>query len=335
MIVYKDEIRRHAPATGPDHGKAGKYMDSVERVEKIVSALEEAGFGPLMTEPREFGMEAVEAVHDARLIRHIRSSEELEPGEAVYPYVFPYRSDFCSPRTDLHEAGYYCFDVGTVMQRGTFPAAKAAADSALEGAEVLLEGEKDRVFALSRPPGHHADREFYGGMCFFNNAAIAARRLSREGPVAVLDLDFHHGNGTQGIFYRDPEVLYVSIHGDPARHFPFLSGHPDERGEGAGEGFNRNLPLPPETDLEAYRVYLDRALERIGEFGPHALVVSLGFDTHRGDILGDALFESRDFQYLAGDLRGLDWPLLVCLEGGYDLETIGSNAVHFARGLFG
>lgn len=334
MIIHKEETRLHAPAFGPDHGKAGTYMDSEERVERILSHLEEAGFGDRVVEPRELDMSGVEAVHDRRLIDHIESSRELGEDEAVYPYVFPYRDDFCSPRTDLLEAGYYCFDVGTVMQRETFTAAKAAADTALEGAELLLEKEADRVFALSRPPGHHADREFYGGLCFFNNAAVAARRLADAGPVAVLDLDFHHGNGTQGIFYYDPDVLYVSIHGDPRRHFPFLSGHPDEIGAGPGEGLTMNLPLPPGVDLDAYRIRLDRALKRIRDFGPHALVVSMGFDTHSGDILGDAVFASEDFEALAGDLGTAGYPLLVCLEGGYDLETIGPNAVHFAQGLF-
>lgn len=334
MIIHKEETRLHAPAFGPDHGTAGTYMDSHERVERILGALREAGFQEYLANPRDFGMEGIEAVHDRRLIQHIRSSEELESDQTVYPYVFPYRSDFCSPDTDLHQAGYYCFDVGTVMQRGTFPAAKAAADTALEGAELILEGRVHQVFALSRPPGHHADREFYGGLCFFNNAAVAARRLSRKGPAAILDLDFHHGNGSQGIFYYDPDVLYVSIHGDPRRHFPFLSGHSREVGAGPGEGLTVNYPLPPGVDLDRYRSYLARALERIRDFGPHALVVSLGFDTHREDILGDAVFRSEDFRALAEDLRATGYPLLVCLEGGYHLDSIGINASHFVHGLF-
>jgi len=335
MIIFDERTRLHAPATGPDHGKAGTYMDQHERVPRILDALREEGFTERMAEPREFGMEGIRAVHDDRLIRHIQSSETLGPDDTVYPYVFPYRSDFCSPDTDLHQAGYYSFDVGTVMQKGTFPAAKASADTALEGAERILDGRAEKVFAISRPPGHHADREFYGGLCFFNNAAVAARRLSREGPTAILDLDFHHGNGTQGIFYYDPDVLYVSIHGDPRRHFPFLSGHSDEIGGGPGQGFNLNYPLPPDLDLDGYRTYLDRALDRIRDFGPHTLVVSMGFDTHKDDILGDARFQSADFETLARVLTAPGYPLLVCLEGGYDLESMGRNAVHFVRGLLG
>lgn len=332
VIISSAATHQHAPAYGWDHGKGDVYMDRVERLERIEAALAQTGLTTIG--PRAFAMDGIARVHTRALIAHIASSQELASDAAVYPYVFPYRSDFCSPQTDLHEAGYYCFDVGTVMHHGTYAAAKAAADTALEGAERILAGEAERVFALSRPPGHHADRAFYGGLCFFNNAAVAARRLADRGRVAVLDVDFHHGNGTQGIFYYDPSVLYVSIHGDPRRHFPFLSGHADEIGAGPGAGTTLNYPLPAGIDLDAYRRYLDLALERIVDFAPHALVVSIGFDTHSDDILGDALFRSDDFRALAAAVCAPGLPVLACLEGGYDLPSIGANAVAFCEGLF-
>lgn len=333
MIIHKDDTLLHAPVFGWDHGKGDIYMDRRERIERILAALHQDGLDELIRPPRELDMRAIEAVHSSALIHAIQSSENLKPDQAVYPYVFPYRTDICSPRTDLHEAGYYCFDVGTVMHRGTFPAAKAAADAAWEGALCLVEGRSEWVFALSRPPGHHADRDFYGGLCFFNNAAVAARQLSLHGPTAILDLDFHHGNGTQGIFYYDPEVLYVSIHGDPRRHFPFMTGHPDETGAGPGQGLTLNFPLPAHTEFPYYRSALKHALQRVREFAPRFLVVSMGFDSYHTEVLGDALFQTHDYRTLAREIRAAGHPTLVCLEGGYDLDALGTNVAQFIHGL--
>lgn len=332
MIIYNNDTLLHAPAFGWDHGKGDTYMDGKERVERILAALQQEGLDDLIAGSRDLDMSAVEAVHSAALIDAIRSSQDLEPEQAAYPYVFPYRRDICSPRTDLHEAGYYCFDVGTVMHRGTFAAAKAAADTAWEGALRLMEKRSDWVFALSRPPGHHADRDFYGGLCFFNNAAVAARQLSQKGPTAILDLDFHHGNGTQGIFYYDPDVLYVSIHGDPRRHFPFMTGHSDEIGAGPGLGLTVNYPLPAQMTFSLYRRFLKRAFGRIRDFAPAFLVISMGFDCYHTEILGDAAFRSEDYRLLAQEIRAAGYPTLICLEGGYDLDALGANVVQFLHG---
>ena len=333
MIIYHKNSLCHSPAYGWDHGKGDTYMDRQERLPRILESLERAGLDELIISTREFDMKAIKAVHSTSLIALIRSSENLEENKAVYPYVFPYRSDMCSPRTDLHEAGYYCFDVGTVMHKGTFPAAKAASDTALEGAVRILNKETEWAFALSRPPGHHADRDFYGGLCFFNNAAIAARYLAAHGPTAILDLDFHHGNGTQGIFYHDADVLYVSIHGDPHHHFPFMTGHRDEIGAGPGEGYNLNYPLPAGIGLSAYLDYLHQAVNEIKTYKPEFLVVSMGFDAHQADILSDACFTSVDYRSLAQEIRALSYPTLFCLEGGYDLDSLGANVVNFIHGL--
>lgn len=333
MIIHKHGTVLHAPPYGWDHGRGDTYMDRPERVERILSALKQDGLARLMVPAEDCDMQVIEAVHSPELIRYIRSSDNLPEGKAVYPYVFPYRKDMCSPDTDLHEAGYYCFDVGTVMTRETFRSAKAAADTAMKGARSILDGKTDWAFAVSRPPGHHADRDFYGGLCFFNNAAIAARFLSGHGPTALLDLDFHHGNGSQGIFYDDAEVLYVSIHGDPRHHFPFMTGHAHETGSGPGEGFTQNYPLPSGVDLAQYRAYLDRAFRRIQAFAPEFLVVSVGFDAHHTDILSDANFKTEDYYVLGKTVRETGYPLLACLEGGYDVEALGRNVSRFIQGL--
>lgn len=333
MIIHSTDTLVHDPPYGWDHGKGDTYMDSASRIKNILAALHQHSLDDMLIVPREFDMHPIAEVHSPELINFIQSSQDLAEDEAVYPYVFPYRKDICSPNTNLHKAGYYCFDVGTVMQRHTFRSAKAAVDTALEGAQQIIENKTAWAFALSRPPGHHADRDFYGGLCFFNNAAVAARHLSRHGPVALLDLDFHHGNGSQGIFYHDPDVLYVSIHGDPRAHFPFMTGHAFEIGAEPGEGLTVNFPLPADVNLKRYRSYLDRALQRIDDFGPTFLVVSMGFDTHVSDILSDALFKTEDFAIVGKTLRGTGYPMLVCLEGGYDLVTIGGNVCEFLRGL--
>lgn len=333
MIIHDHRTTLHDPPYGPDHGKSNVYTDDPARIGNILDALRKEGFDEMLVSPREFDLRAVEEVHSPELVRFISSSIELDGDQAVYPYVFPYRNDICSSHTNLHEACYYCFDVGTVMVKNTFRSAKAAADAALEGAMRIIENQTDWAFALTRPPGHHADRDFYGGLCFFNNAAIATRRLSHYGTVALLDLDFHHGNGSQGIFYYDPVVLYVSLHGDPYLHFPFMTGHSDETGAGPGEGLNLNYPLPEDVTMERYHYFLDRAIEKIRDFGPDYIVVSMGFDTFYSDVLGDALFTTEDFHKLGEILRRTCLPLLVCLEGGYDLDTIGKNACNFVRGL--
>ncbi len=211
-------------------------------MEVILDEVRKRGYGELIRQAHSHGPGPVRAVHDPKLIDSIQACGHLKDGQQVYPYVFPYDCSFTSPRTNLTLAGYYSFDVGTVFCKNTYTSAVAATDIAVEAAKSILDERSSAVFALCRPPGHHADRSVYGGLCFFNNAAIAARKLSDHGRAAILDLDFHHGNGSQGIFYNDPHVLYVSIHGDPKRHFPFICGHADEIGAGLGEGGESEYP---------------------------------------------------------------------------------------------
>jgi acetoin utilization deacetylase AcuC-like enzyme len=215
---------------------------------------------------------------------------------------------------------------------GTFAAALGGASAALHAAELVASGEK-RVYVLTRPPGHHAERDRCGGYCYFNNAALAAERLVKLGKVAVLDLDVHHGNGAQHIFWERADVLTVSIHGDPAGLYPYFSGYADEVGAGAGKGFNLNLPLPPGTTAREYRGALSTALETIARFRPAVLVVAFGADTHEADPIGGFKLPTGYFREMGTAIGELGLPAVVTQEGGYSLETIGAAVTGLLGGL--
>jgi acetoin utilization deacetylase AcuC-like enzyme len=217
---------------------------------------------------------------------------------------------------------------------GTWEAAFAAARCALTAAACVAQGARS-AYALCRPPGHHAARATYGGYCFLNNAALAAQHLRDLGcrRVAVLDLDAHHGNGTQEIFWERPDVLFVSIHGTPETEYPYFLGHADERGAGAGEGYTRNLPLPRDATWEQYGPALDAALDAVARFGPDALVVSLGVDTFEGDPIGPLALRGEHFPIMGRRLAALRLPTVIVQEGGYAVAEIGVNVVGLLGGL--
>ncbi|HEV3014112.1 MAG TPA: histone deacetylase family protein, partial [Actinomycetota bacterium] len=228
--------------------------------------------------------------------------------------------------------GWFCFDTATPMVAGSFSAALAAADAALTAADLVAAGAP-AAYALCRPPGHHAGPGYYGGFCFLNNAAIAARSLHRLGRVAVVDVDFHHGNGTQDVFWEDPEVLYVSLHGDPAGHYPHFTGAADETGGGAGAGTNRNLPLPDGTGDDAYLEALAEAMAVVAGFDPATLVVSAGFDTFAGDPIGAFQVTTGGFRRIGAALAAAGRPTVVVQEGGYAVEALGANALALLQGV--
>ena len=314
------------------HVKERGYVERPVRVDRIAHTLSVLP-GVEFIDVRDHGDEPILAVHDADFVRYLeRVCPKLKDGEAVYPYVFPIRLRERKPVDEEVQAGYYCIDTFTPLTRNALVAAKAAANCALTGASLLRDGEQ-LVYALCRPPGHHAERSVYGGFCYFNNAAIAANVLSAEGKVAVLDIDFHHGNGTQDIFYDRGDVLTISIHGDPSYAYPYFAGFADERGTGAGEGCNHNFPLPEDITDDQYLETLERALSIIETFAPKSLVISVGLDIAKGDPTGAWSITPDGFERIGGALAGLGLPTLAVQEGGYDTRVLGRNARHFVAGL--
>jgi acetoin utilization deacetylase AcuC-like enzyme len=283
--------------------------------------------------PRDAEERWLSAVHDRGYITYLkRVCEGLDDTKAIYPYVFPIRNRAHPPVELAVRAGYYCIDTFTPLSRNAFLAARRAVDCAVTAAQEIVGGRRC-AYALVRPPGHHAEREFFGGFCYFNNAAIAAEYLSRRGSVAMLDIDYHHGNGQQQIFYRRDDVLTVSLHGHPSFAYPYFSGFAAERGAGRGAGFNINYPLPETIEVENYLLVLDRALARIRRFAPAFVVVCLGLDTAQGDPTGTWPLRAADFGAIGERIGALGCPLLALQEGGYDNRTIGANARSFFTGL--
>ncbi len=314
------------------HVRERGYVESPVRVSAILGELDRTGLFRRLP-PRRHGEPYLTAVHDPGLVRYLRRAcAEMAPGKALYPYVFPLRNRHRLPAERSVLAGYYCIDTFTPITPNAYPAARAAADCALTAAEQVLAGAR-LAYALVRPPGHHAERRSFGGFCYFNNAAVAAQLLAAHGKVAILDLDYHHGNGQQDIFWQRGDVLTVSIHGHPRFAYPYFSGFAEERGAGEGEGANLNLPLPESQDGKQYARALERALEAVAAFAPTAVVVALGLDPAKGDPTGTWSLRAPDFQRNGELVATLRLPLLVVQEGGYRTRTLGANAAAFFRGL--
>jgi acetoin utilization deacetylase AcuC-like enzyme len=251
----------------------------------------------------------------------------------VYPYVFPIRNATRPPKELPIRAGYYCIDTFTPLNENAYKAAKRAVDCVLTASKAIVEGYR-LAYALVRPPGHHAERNAFGGFCYFNSAAIAAQYLSQYGKIAILDIDYHHGNGAQDIFYERSDVLTISIHGHPRFAYPYFSGFEDERGIGAGEGYNINIPLPEQADGHRYREALQKALRRIKKFQCRFLVVPLGLDPAKNDPTGTWTLQANDFLENGKLIGSLKLPTVIVQEGGYRIRSLGINARHFFRGLW-
>lgn len=315
------------------HVRERGYVEAPVRVTSILRELQRTRLFH-QVEPRRFSDRHVRAVHDREYLAFLQKvCLDMEPGRSVYPYVFPIRNRTRPPRDLAIRAGYYCLDTFTPLNRNAYLAARRAVDCALTAARSLTEGTR-LAYALVRPPGHHAERRVFGGFCYLNSAAAAAHLLSTLGPVAILDLDYHHGNGQQEIFRDRADVLTVSIHGHPRFAYPYFTGFEQERGSGAAAVANLNIPLPEQVDGEVYRQALARALRRVIRHGTRFLVVALGLDTGRGDPTGTWSLRARDFER-HGELIGrLDLPTVVIQEGGYDTRVLGVHARHFFTGLW-
>jgi len=331
------------------HGKVemfrGELVPCFEvpaRVDHVHRELKARGLGSIEP-PDAFGDTAIARVHSQRYLDFLAHAWDewvaLDPANAsrdALPSYWPirsFRSDLL-PDSFAARMGLFSYDAGTPLTAGTWTAARAGACCALTAAARVLDGGR-AAFALTRPPGHHAGLDFFGGYCFLNNAAIAAQALRDGGVerVAILDIDYHHGNGTQAIFYERADVQFSSLHGDPRTEYPYFLGHADERGAGAGLGFNHNLPLARGTGFAAWHAALEQALRGIADFGAGALVVSLGLDTFEGDPIAGFTLASADYLQVGATLARAGLPTVFVFEGGYAVAEVGVNAVNVLDGF--
>jgi acetoin utilization deacetylase AcuC-like enzyme len=350
-VVYSPRHLGHDVTHETYLGIAVPANEVPQRAEIIREALHADG-GFELTQPREHGAEPILAVHDAGLLRFVEEAWAEAHDQAIdrtflvadtYPVraMFEGMSDAAiarlrEPRAIGGRTGWWGLDSSNPLVAGTYDAARSAVDVALTAADLVLEGEA-AAYGLCRPPGHHAARSMAGGYCFFNNAAIAAEAITRRAgePVAILDVDVHHGNGTQQIFWRRGEVFYASIHADPADLYPFFLGHADEIGEGPGEGATFNQPLPAGTGDGAYLAAVDRALDAIARTAGSTVVVSLGFDTFHRDPIGTFALTTAVYHEVGRRSAALGRHLVILQEGGYHRPSLGENARAWLRGAAG
>ena len=334
---YDPRQALHAPAEELHNGGFAPYAEVPDRTSSILMAL-----GPTELPP-DRGEAPILRVHDAGYCAFLRNAPDLwraagRPGDAI-PYAFPVvgRRPLRLSRIDAL-MGAHAFDATTPITAEAWTSSYASVQSALAAADAVLTGER-AAFALCRPPGHHAGADYCGGYCHLNAAAVAAQALldaerdAGRGRVAILDIDYHHGNGTQDIFWRRGDVFYASVHADPATDYPFYWGHADERGEDEGEGATLNLPLPRGTRIDAFRRATATALAAIAAWGADALVVSFGADTYAGDPISGFALETGDFATLGRDVSGAGLPTAVLMEGGYAVDALGANVASFLDGF--
>ncbi len=343
MITFYN--RQHALHQGKLEMFRGQLVPCFEvpaRVDHVLAELEQRKLGPVQ-DPARFDASVLAGIHTPTYLDFLERAWDdwvaLDPSNITrdaLPSVWPNHGLRCDvlPANFAARLGRFSFDTGSPLTAGTWAASLQGAFCALSAAHSVADGAR-AAFALSRPPGHHAGADFYGGYCFLNNAALAAQALRDRGleRVAVLDVDYHHGNGTQAIFYHRADVFFASLHGDPHTEYPFFLGYADEQGTGVGHSFNLNLPLPRGTDFATWRTALTVALRRITDFGAQALVVSLGLDTFEGDPISGFTLRSDDFFRLGEDLAVAGLPTVFVFEGGYAVAQLGINAVNVLDGF--
>ncbi|HBF49661.1 MAG TPA: acetylpolyamine amidohydrolase [Massilia sp.] len=341
LTFYNEHHAQHRGRNGGNERMVAR-RDTPERADLVLQALQRRGLGEIVT-PHRVPLVSLERVHSPRYLHFLRSAwsewTALDPGNAgrdAFPSNWPIRtmrSDI-EPDSFAGRLGLYSMDSATPLTNGTWNAAKTGADCAINAAHALRLGERGS-FALTRPPGHHAGFDFFGGDCYLNNAALAAQHLLDDGlkRVAILDLDYHHGNGTQGIFYNRGDVLCVSIHADPRGAYPYFVGHADETGDGDGQGHNMNLPLAQGSNAQEWLAALETACIKLGMFAPEALVVALGVNTAASEPGGGFGLQGADFLRVGERIAWLGLPTAFVFEGGQAGSEIGINTVNVLEGF--
>lgn len=339
LTVYSDDHRyQHAQFELID-GKLVPPFENPSRAEMVLARVKQANLGELLP-AQTFGLEPILRVHDPGYVDFLQSAwPEWVAAHGEYD-ALPLNWATRTMRHDrIPEAidgklSYYSFDAGTPITAGTWRAITAAVNVAMTAQSKVAQGALS-VFALCRPPGHHAARDFYGGYCFFNNAAIAAQAFREAGAarVAILDVDYHHGNGTQAIFYDRSDVFFLSLHGHPSQEYPYFLGYEDETGLGAGEGYNQNYPLPWGTNWHTYQAALDDAIRRIQGYSPDVVVISLGVDTFEKDPISKFQLKVEDYCKIGEMIARIAKPTLFVMEGGYAVDEIGINVVNVLHGF--
>lgn len=338
QVVRSDDHLKHFPKGELSGGLFVRPFECPERWQHIMDRLGVRGFKDF-AEPAALDMGPVRQIHDQGFLEFLETAWDRWLAEGyegeILATCFPARR--MQVRKPVHIdglVGYYALAIETAITSGTWEAAQASAAIA-QTAQRIVAGGARSAFALCRPPGHHAAKDMYGGYCFLNNAAIAAQMFLNDGAkrVAILDPDFHHGNGTQDIFYDRDDVLFVSLHGAPEHAFPHFLGYEDETGAGKGEGFTVNYAMPPNTGYDEWGGAMDDAIKGIEAYSPDALVVSLGVDTFERDPISFFRLKSDDFTDYGGRIAKLKLPTLFCMEGGYAVEEIGINTVNVLEGF--
>ena len=338
LTVFSSKHRLHHGSELKD-GAVKPSFENPQRVDTVLARVQSTRLGEIIAE-QEFDRSCYVAAHSERYVTFLENAwtEWAATGKThdALPLVWPVRDLAIDQEPGFIDGklGFYAMDAGAPITTGTWEAVRSSANVALTAMERIIGGVHS-AFALCRPPGHHAAREYMGGYCYLNNAAIAAERCLSRGAkrVAVLDVDFHHGNGTQNIFYDRPDVFFTSIHGDPYVSYPYFSGYAHEQGTGPGTGFTANYPLAKGTTWDCYREALKNALDRVVAYQPEFLVVSLGVDTFEDDPISHFRLTSEDFLRMGEQIASARLPTLFVMEGGYMVDEIGINAVNTLQGF--
>lgn len=334
--IFHEEQRQHNPRHFLSSGALKPNPEVPQRVDALLQGLGQIEAQVIMAD--DHGIGPIAAVHTTEyltFLKHIypRWQRIPEASEEVIPNIHPDRRTVGYPKSAVGQAGFHQADTACPISEQTWLSAYWSAQSAITAAEQVIIGGERMVYSLCRPPGHHAFSDMAGGFCFLNNTAIAAQYCRERGfRPAIVDVDLHHGNGTQGIFYHRGDVLTVSVHADPVRYYPFFWGYEQERGEGEGLGANVNLPIPRGTEDEGFLKALDKGLERVDNFGADVLVIALGLDGFEGDPFGGLAVSTQGFKQIAEACAELKLPTVVVQEGGYLCPELGDNLASFLGG---